>query len=134
MSVLVADSSAICEYVLQTEQGARVSSLLRGGEHDLHVPHLCDVELVSAIRRFLFQSDMDRHRALEALQDYVDLPITRHAHVELMPRALGLRFNFTASDAMYVALAELLEGTLLTADRSLARAAAAHTSLLVEEV
>lgn len=134
MKVLVADASAIAEYVLQTERAARVWPTFHARQHDVHVPHVCDVEMLAAIRRALLLRRVDRPRALEALEDYRDLPITRHGHTELMPRAFGLRTNFTAADAMYVALAELLEGTLLTADRSLARAAAAHTRVLVEEI
>ena len=43
-----------------------------------------------------------------------------------MPRILGLRANFTAYDATYVALAERLEASFVTADGRLARAIAAH--------
>jgi predicted nucleic acid-binding protein len=71
---------------------------------------------------------------LEALEDYRDLPLARHAHTELMPRAFGLRFNFTAADAMYVALAEILDAALLTADHALAKSASAHTRLSVLKV
>ena len=134
MKILVADSSAIVAYILRTESAPAVESLLAAGAHDVHIPALCDVEVLASIRRTALAGRMDQQHALLALQLYRDLPLTRHGHVDLLPRALGLRSNFTAYDAMYVALAELLEGTLLTADRSLARAAAAHTSLLVEEV
>jgi predicted nucleic acid-binding protein len=40
----------------------------------------------------------------------------------LQPRALGLRHNFTAYDAMYVALAEALGVPILTADAKFAGA------------
>lgn len=134
MRVLVVDASAIVELLLRTERGAAVGPLLATRHHDVHVPELCDVEVLAAIRGHTLASRMDQHRALQALDAYRDLPLTRHGHTDLLPRALGLRFNFTAYDAMYVALAELLEGTLLTADRSLARAAADHARLLVEEI
>lgn len=134
MKVLIVDASAIVELLLRTERGTSVAPLLAAGDHDVHVPELCDVEVLAAIRAHMLASRMDQHRALQALDAYRDLPLTRHGHTDLVPRALGLRFNFTAYDAMYVALAELLEGTLLTADRSLARAAAVNTRLLVEEI
>ena len=134
MKILVADSSAIIEYMLRTKRAAAVELLLAAGVHDVHIPALCDVEVLANIRRTTLAGRMDPHHALLALQLYRDLPLTRHGHSDLLPRAFGLRSNFTAYDAMYVALAELLEGTLLTADRSLARAAAAHTSVIVEEV
>ncbi len=65
----------------------------------------------------------------QAIEDYLDLPITRHGHQWLMGRILSLRENLSAYDATYVALAEELGGTLLTADESLARAARTHTRL-----
>ena len=134
MRILVADSSAIIEYILRTERAQAVESLLAASAHDVHIPALCDVEVLASIRSTTLAGRMDPHHALLALQLYRDLPLTRHGHVDLLPRALGLRSNFTPYDAMYVALAELFEGTLLTADRSLAHAVTAHTRLLVEEV
>jgi predicted nucleic acid-binding protein len=50
------------------------------------------------------------------LSDYVGLRIVRHAMQPLQPRVLELRHNFTAYDAMYVALAESLDLPLLTDD------------------
>ena len=60
-------------------------------------------------------------RAQEALQDYLDLPLTRHGHLGLIRRCLELRTSFSAYDATYVALAEGLGADLITADRRLAR-------------
>jgi predicted nucleic acid-binding protein len=70
-------------------------------------------------------------RAREALTDYLDLPLERHGHPHLVSRALELRGNFSAYDAVYVALAEGVGATLLTADRPLARATRRHTGVAV---
>lgn len=48
-----------------------------------------------------------------------------------LPRVLGLRANFSADDACYVALAELLGAELLTADERLSRAVRTHTNVSV---
>jgi predicted nucleic acid-binding protein len=72
---------------------------------------------------------LDQRRLEEAVEDYLDLPLTRHGHQSLMMRVLGLRHNFSAYDATYVALAELLGGHLLTADRSLAESVKAHLAI-----
>ena len=68
-------------------------------------------------------------RAVEALADYLDLPLTRHGHASLVRRVLELRANFSAYDATYIALAEGVYGELLTADDRLARAVEAHTDV-----
>lgn len=60
--------------------------------------------------------------AAAGCSDYADLPLTRHAHLPLIGRILELRNNFSAYDAAYVALAELLDVPFLTADERLARA------------
>jgi predicted nucleic acid-binding protein len=48
--------------------------------------------------------------------------IRRLPHGPLLPRIWTLRDNLTPYDAAYVALAEAIGATLLTADRKLARA------------
>ncbi|HUE97328.1 MAG TPA: PIN domain-containing protein, partial [Longimicrobiaceae bacterium] len=98
---------------------------------DLHLPALCDVEMIAVLRRFLREGRISERRSAEALKSYLDLPVTKHGHGPLLARALALRANFTAYDAMYVALGELLGAALLTTDRRLARAARRHTSLEV---
>lgn len=49
-----------------------------------------------------------------------------------MGRAWDLRKNITAYDAVYVALAGRLDGTLITVDRPLAAAARRFTRVAVE--
>lgn len=61
-------------------------------------------------------------RAQQLIRDYVDLPVSRHGHLTLLARILELRDRLSAYDATYVALAEALGASLLTADKSLANA------------
>jgi len=77
----------------------------------------------------MLRGALSSDRAAEAIEDYVDLPLTRHGHQRLLERILHLRQNFSAYDAAYVALAERIGGELLTADEGLARAARTHTKL-----
>jgi predicted nucleic acid-binding protein len=46
----------------------------------------------------------------------------RHAHEPLLDRVWALRHNLSANDAVYVALAEVLDASLVTSDRRLAHA------------
>lgn len=118
------------EYLLRTERAASVRAIVREPEVDLHVPALCDIEVAAALRRAMLTGGVNPNRASQAVRDLVDLPLTRHDHRALLPRVLELRSNFSAYDAAYVALAERLEGQLLTADKRLMGAVRRHTSLV----
>ena len=64
----------------------------------------------------------DVRRVELALTDLLALRLERVGHGPLLGRCWELRSNLTIYDAAYVALAEALEITLLTADRRLADA------------
>ena len=55
----------------------------------------------------------------------------RHGHMGVLDRVLSLRHNFSAYDASYVALAELLDAEIVTADAPLAQAIRTHSKLRV---
>ena len=65
---------------------------------------------------------IDARRAGLALADLAALPLRRAAHRPLLARCWELRDNLTIYDASYVALAEVIDATLLTGDGRLARA------------
>jgi predicted nucleic acid-binding protein len=83
---------------------------------------LLDVESAQVLRRLARQGTISESRADEAVQDLVDLRITRYSHFILLPRVWLLRHNFSAYDAVYVALAEELDAPLVTRDSHLASA------------
>jgi predicted nucleic acid-binding protein len=56
------------------------------------------------------------------MTDLIDLPLKRASHRPLLRRCWELRHNLTSYDACYVALAETLNVSLLTADGRLANA------------
>lgn len=70
---------------------------------------------------------IDEERSREAARALLDLPIARYPTLSLLERAWTLRHNFSAYDAMYVALAEALETSVVTADAHLARAISDHS-------
>lgn len=94
----------------------------------MHVPALCDVEVASGLRRAIRRGVIDTARARAALDDYFALPLRRHEHTTLVPRALTLE-SFSVHDAVYVVLADDLDAALLTSDQRLARAVAAVAGL-----
>jgi len=95
-------------------------------EQQLHAPHLIDVEVMHVLRRYGRTGEVEFSRAVAAIDEHLQLPIERHAHVSFMNLVWAFRNNFTAYDAMYVALGITLSATLITADAPLARAASAY--------
>jgi len=121
--VIVVDASVVLEVLLGTAAGRRAEERLFDPDAALHAPHLMDVEVAQVLRRYAAAGEIKPGRAAEALDDLADLPITRHEHVLLLPRIWQLRHNATAYDAAYLALADLLDATLVTRDAKLARGA-----------
>lgn len=119
---VVLDASAVLEVLLQTAAGAPLAERLLGPDSSLHAPHLMDVEVAQVLRRYVARDEIDPQRARQALEDLADLPVQRYRHDDLLPRVWELRENLTAYDAVYVALAEALEATLLTRDGRIFRA------------
>jgi predicted nucleic acid-binding protein len=68
------------------------------------------------------EGELDAAPAVAAIEDLRALDLERHAHEPLLERVWTLRQDLTACDAVYVALAEALDATLLTCDARLARA------------
>src|SRR4051794_37283929 len=132
--MLVVDASAVTELLLGRPAGEPVAVALQTHDFDLHAPQLVDVEVLSALRRVVAAGHAPPGRAAEAVADLLDLPLRRYPHEDLVPRIWALRENFSAYDATYLALAEVVaeEGApLVTADGRLAHAAAEHTAVEV---
>lgn len=132
--MLVIDASAAAELVLRRPPASAIERRIREHGADLHAPHLIDVEVLSVLRRLVAGGSATEVRARDALDDYQDLPIERYPHEPLVARAWALRKNFTAYDAVYVALAEALRKSgapLLTTDERLGRAVQRHSDVEV---
>jgi predicted nucleic acid-binding protein len=117
--------------LLRTRLSLSFVTQITAPDADLHVPELCDLEFVSVLRGGLMRGRLSVPRAAEAVSDYRNLPLSRHRHEPLLERILELRDNFSVYDACYVALAEAIEATLVTADRRLATAVREHLPLAV---
>jgi predicted nucleic acid-binding protein len=120
--VIVVDASVLATALSDDgPDGIRARTRL-DGESPLCAPEVIDLELAMAWRRQLRAGRLDVRGAQQALDDLSAIGLTRAPHQPLMPRIWELRENLTSYDAAYVALAEKLEVTLLTADRRSTRA------------
>ncbi len=65
---------------------------------------------------------LDSTAAAQAVEDLRDWPGERFGHRPLLSRVWELRTSVRSWDAFYVALAEVMQGILLTSDARLAKA------------
>ena len=122
--MIVVDASVLANVVGDdTECGGTARARLALAR-EVAVPDLADVETVAVLRKRWLAGDITARRFKAAVQDLVALPMVRYPTGPFMTRAYELRANVTAYDTAYVALAEALACTLLTADGRLARAPA----------
>jgi predicted nucleic acid-binding protein len=115
--------------VIVLDASAAVAALLRDGSarqavarEQLHVPHLIDAEVAQTLRRLVAVDRLPASAGQRLLTTWSELALVRHPLHPLLPRIWALRENVSAYDAGYVALAEALGCSLLTADARLARA------------
>jgi predicted nucleic acid-binding protein len=125
--VIVLDASAAVDWLVQTPAAQRIESRIFSRKQSLHAPELLDLEVAQVLRRLAREGALSAARAEQAIQDLLDLRLTRYPHSVLLPRIWQLRHNLSAYDAAYVVLAEKLGATLLTRDARLATAAG-HTA------
>ena len=119
--MIVVDASVIVTALADDgPDGDRARERLRGER--LAAPHLLDLEVTSAWRRLVAAGELDERRARQALADLQGLRVDRVPHGTLLDRCWELRGNVTIYDAAYLALAELLEVTFVTADGKLGKA------------
>lgn len=113
---VVCDASVVVALLLDAGPDGRwVTQALRGA--DLAAPSLITFESANIIRRHELAGIVHADQAAQAHVDLLDLAIEHWPYTLLASRAWQLRRNLTSYDASYVALAELLEGTLVTLDR-----------------
>lgn len=86
------------------------------------VPAHFDAEVLSAVGRLHRAGDLDVERVEAILSILERSPFIRYELRPLLGEAWTLRHNLSLRDALYVALARRVGGSLLTADGRLARA------------
>ncbi len=119
--MIVVDASVVVTALADDGPDGDQARLRLRGER-LAAPHVIDLEVTSAWRRMASVGDLDARRVELAIAELVALRLDRVPHGRLLSRCWELRANLTVYDAAYVALAEVLETKLLTADTRLASA------------
>jgi predicted nucleic acid-binding protein len=117
---MVLDASAAVEFVLGTPTGQRVGARIARPGETIHVPHLIDIEVANALRRWVMHGRVTAARAWGALEDLQDLVMVRYPHDMLLMRMWELGSNASAYDATYLSLAEVLDAPVVTCDHRVA--------------
>jgi predicted nucleic acid-binding protein len=130
--LLVLDASAVLAVLVDQGPAAeRVRQKVEGPGESLHVPHVMDLEVLHALRRQTLLGMLSRERSTEAIEDLKNITFVRYPHVTLVGRIWSLKYNLTAYDAAYVALAEALDVPLITMDTRLAQASGIRAAVEV---
>ena len=103
--MIVADASAMIEVLVGGDTDPALLDELTG---DIAAPHVLDLEVLSVLRGLTLAGKLAPETADRALQEYFQLNIQRHSTALLAGRIWHLRYQFTAYDASYLALAEAL--------------------------
>ena len=130
--MIVLDASVVVDLLIKPPAEIPHIKARLAGERMGHVPHLLDLEVTHALRRLLLAGRLTDHSARRALRDLAVMGLKRWPHRALLGRALALRDQLSAYDAIYVAMAEATGATLVTRNARLARATGhrAHIEVL----
>ena len=122
MSLAVVDASALTAfYAADDPRRDAVAARLAAGD-TLFAPAHLDAEVVSALRRLAQRAPALQVAVPAALRHLAGFPIRRMPLAPLLIRMWDLRQNVAPYDGAYVALAERLDGPIITCDRKLTAA------------
>jgi predicted nucleic acid-binding protein len=120
--MIILDASAVVDLLTKPPADTRE---LRGqirAASIVHAPHLMDAEVTNTLRRHVLLGRMDHVSARRALRQLAAMRLRYWPHRPFLDRAMALRHQLSAYDAIYVAMAEATGATLLTRDAKLGRA------------
>jgi predicted nucleic acid-binding protein len=118
----VIDASVLVELLVDGKYAQLVNERLAAEEYTLWAPQLLDAEVGQALRRYVRSGRLDPDLAGKRLWRIDEIPVERIEHELLVHVAWALRDHVSFYDALYVALAQMLDEPLLTFDARLARA------------
>ena len=128
----VLDASAVLRAVVDESEEAREwIERIETGSVDGYAPDLLHAEVANALVNLLRARFVHREQAGEILAAVGEIPLSTVSSRDVSLAACGVAISrdVTAYDAHYLALAEVEDAVLLTADRSMAEAASASVLL-----
>jgi predicted nucleic acid-binding protein len=127
----VIDCSAMIELLAaKTHTGDAIARRMTSAQ-TLYAPYVLDGEVISALLGLTRGRKISEREADAALSSYRAFPVQRQDVLPLWPRLKSLHANLSAYDAQYVALAEALHVSLITADARIQRSGVARCKIEV---
>jgi len=120
--VIVLDASVLANVVGDDGADGRLARRELRAAGNLAAPDLVDVETVAVLRKRWLAGSISDERFATAVSDLGDIDLDRYPVLRFMRRTWELRANVTPYNAAYIALAEVLNCELWTADQRLAKA------------
>ncbi|MEP7339557.1 MAG: type II toxin-antitoxin system VapC family toxin [Acidobacteriota bacterium] len=123
VKTIVVDASVALKWWLRDEDATAEADQLQsdflGGQLSLTVPALFDYEIVNTLKMAVVRKRIDEAYALTAITDLIAYEIERHDIRSLQQTAfrLACRYQRSAYDASYLALAQALGFDFYTGDK-----------------
>lgn len=123
---LVIDASVAIKWLLPEEDSEQAITLLEAG-HDLYVPDLITSEIGNVLWKKSRRGGLSGAAAQRLLAEFLDIGLRRVDSRRLALDALEIARHYDRSfyDSLYLALAQAIDGTLVTADARFCNALAA---------
>lgn len=126
MTRYVVDASVGVKWFLpeiHSEAASRLSSL----KASLHVPAFFQLELGNVLSKRIRRDELTPEEAEAILKELQRVPLQKHSNERLMKPAFTLAIQARRSfhDCLYLALAEAIDGQVVTADRKFCSSLAA---------
>ncbi|HJT21636.1 MAG TPA: type II toxin-antitoxin system VapC family toxin [Nitrospira sp.] len=118
MSGYVVDVSVLIKWFIP-EIHSETALRVRRAAHRLHIPAFLMLELSNVLAKKIRRDELTRAEGEVILKEVRHLPLRRHADKRLVSAAYRLALDTQRSvyDCLYLALAEAVDGAVLTADR-----------------
>lgn len=120
MNVLIVDASVAAKWFVEEESSEAALSVLNKG-NQLHAPDFLWLEMDSIICKWIRRKAISVEEGSEIRETLGQFPIQLHAFTPCLDTAFTIANQTGQSiyDCLYIALAALLKGRMVTADRKL---------------
>ena len=118
MNRYVVDASVAIKWFIP-ETHSDLATRLQRMTHGLHVPAFFMLELGNVLSKKIRRAELTSEEGEIILKEVPQVPLQHHADARLFrpAYALALQTQRSLYDCLYLALAEVIDGALITADR-----------------